>query len=89
MGSTIYVGLASSAVYQLDTSTNQRIKLNTAIFDNVSISTPPVAVADTYSVNEDTTLTVDAFTGRPGQRLRSRGRSADRRRRIGHARVDA
>ena len=63
MGSTIYVGLASSAVYQLDSATNQRIKLNTAVFDNVAISTPPVAAADIYSVNEDTTLTVDVFTG--------------------------
>ena len=63
MGSTIYVGLASSAVYQLDTATNQRIKVNTATFDNVAFSTPPTAVADSYSVNEDTTLTVDAGTG--------------------------
>ncbi len=63
MGSTIYVGLASSAVYQLDSPSNKPIKLNTAAFDNVAISTPPVAAADSYFVNEDTTLTVDAFTG--------------------------
>ncbi len=63
MGSTIYVGLASSAVYQLDSPTNKARKLNTATFDNVAISTPPVAATDSYSVNEDTTLTVDAFTG--------------------------
>ena len=57
------VGLAASAVYQLDTSTNQSRKLNTVSFDNVSISTPPTAVADTYYVNEDTALTVPAGSG--------------------------
>jgi Bacterial Ig domain/Prokaryotic N-terminal methylation motif len=62
-GATIYVGLASSAVYQLDSSTNQAKKLNSALFDSVSISTPPTAVADTYLVNEDTTVTVPAGTG--------------------------
>ncbi|MGZ4792339.1 MAG: tandem-95 repeat protein, partial [Ilumatobacteraceae bacterium] len=63
LGSTVYVGLASSAVYQLDTSTNQSTKRNTTQFDNVSISTPPTAVADAYFVNEDTTLTVPAVSG--------------------------
>ncbi|MGZ6949650.1 MAG: Ig-like domain-containing protein, partial [Ilumatobacteraceae bacterium] len=58
MGSPVYVGLASSAVYQLDTPTNQNTKRNTTQFDNVSISTPPAATADAYLVNEDTTLTV-------------------------------
>ncbi|MEP6478900.1 MAG: LamG-like jellyroll fold domain-containing protein [Rhodoglobus sp.] len=50
MGSTIYAGLAVSAV--------NNTQLNTAVFDNVAISTPPTAVADSYSTNEDTTLTV-------------------------------
>ncbi len=63
MGSPVYVGLASSAVYQLDTTTNQAKKLNTTMFDNVSISTPPTAAADAYFANEDTTLTVPATSG--------------------------
>lgn len=52
LGTTIFAGLAVSAV---DTT-----KLNTATFTSVSITTPPTAVADSYSVNEDTTLTVAA-----------------------------
>ena len=54
MGSTIYAGLAVSAV---DTT-----KLNTATFDDVTLTTPATAVTDSYTVNEDTTLNV-ATTG--------------------------
>ncbi|HEX7132807.1 MAG TPA: LamG-like jellyroll fold domain-containing protein, partial [Iamia sp.] len=52
MGSTIYAGLAVSAV--------NTAKLNTATFDNVSLTTPPTAVADSYRTNEDTTLVLAA-----------------------------
>jgi hypothetical protein len=52
MGTTAYVGLAVSAV---DVS-----KLNTAVFDNVALTTPPTAVADSYTTNEDTTLNIAA-----------------------------
>jgi hypothetical protein len=63
MGSTIYVGLAASAVYQLDTAVMQGSKINTADFDNVAISTPPTALGDSYSVNANATLTIPAGTG--------------------------
>ncbi|MBK5331810.1 MAG: tandem-95 repeat protein [Ilumatobacteraceae bacterium] len=63
MGATIYAGLASSAVYQLDTLADQKVKINTATFDNVAISTPPTATADDYSVSKSTTLVVPAITG--------------------------
>ncbi|MEO7372170.1 MAG: cadherin-like domain-containing protein, partial [Ilumatobacteraceae bacterium] len=56
MTATIYIGLAVSAH-------SNSVKLATAVFDNVSISTPPNAAADSYSVNEDATLSVDALTG--------------------------
>ena len=52
MGTTAYIGLAVSAV--------DVTKLNTAVFDNVALTTPPTAVADSYSTNEDTTLNVAA-----------------------------
>ncbi len=61
-GSTIYVGLAVSAVNQLSGDDPSR-KLNTAAFDNVSISTPPTGVADSYPVSQNTTSTVLAVTG--------------------------
>ena len=54
MSSTIYVGLAVSA---------HANNLSTATFENVSIGTPPTAITDGYSVNEDSTLFVDAGTG--------------------------
>ena len=56
MAPTIYIGLAVSAH-------SNSVKLASAVFDNVSISTPPIAAADSYSVNEDATLSVDALTG--------------------------
>jgi hypothetical protein len=52
MGSTIYAGLAVSAV--------NTAKLNTGTFDDVALTTPPTAVADSYTVDEDTTLDVPA-----------------------------
>src|SRR5688572_24180033 len=52
MGSTILVRLAV-------TPTNNGA-LNTATSDSVTLTTPPTAVADSYSVNEDTTLNVAA-----------------------------
>ena len=61
--STIYVGLASSAVFEPDTVADQKLKLNTATFDNVAISTPPTAAADGYSVSKNATLAVPAVTG--------------------------
>ena len=54
MSSTIYVGLAVSA---------HANNLSTATFENVSIGTPPTAITDSYSVNEDSTLFVDGGTG--------------------------
>jgi len=51
-GSTIYVGLAVSAV--------DNTKLNMATFSNVALTTPPTATAESYSTNEDTTLNVAA-----------------------------
>lgn len=60
--SPIYVGLAASAVNQLS-GDNPAKKLNTALFDNVSISTPPVAVADSYPVSQNATFTVPPNTG--------------------------
>ncbi|HEY7627695.1 MAG TPA: tandem-95 repeat protein, partial [Ilumatobacteraceae bacterium] len=62
MGSTTYIGLAVSAVYQLS-GDSPSTKLNTTIYDSVSISTPPVAVGDAYLVNEDTTLALNAAAG--------------------------
>jgi hypothetical protein len=52
MASTIYVGLANTS--RSDGS------INTSTFDNVTITTPPVAVADSYSTAEDTPLSIPA-----------------------------
>ena len=48
----------SSVLVGLAVSSHNTSTLNTSTFDNVSLSTPPTAVADAYSVNEDSTLTV-------------------------------
>ncbi len=56
MSATIYVGLAVAAHSNSDS-------LATAVFDQVAFTTPPTALADAYSVNEDTTLAVDAVNG--------------------------
>jgi VCBS repeat-containing protein len=52
MGSSIQAGLAVSAV----SITN----INTVVFDNVALTTPPAASGGSYSTNEDTTLSVAA-----------------------------
>jgi regulation of enolase protein 1 (concanavalin A-like superfamily) len=56
MTPTIYVGLAVTAQ-------NNGANLATAVFDQVALTTPPKAFADTYSVNEDTALSVNASSG--------------------------
>jgi YVTN family beta-propeller protein len=55
MTASIKVGLAVTA--------HNNAKVLTATYDNVALTTPPTAVADAYSVNEDGTLTVPAATG--------------------------
>ena len=52
MGSTIQAGLAVSAV--------STVSVNTAVFDNVSLTTPPSAVGGSYTTNEDTVLSTAA-----------------------------
>lgn len=52
MGSPIQAGLAVSAV--------SNTSLNTAVFDNVALTTPPAAVGGSYTTNEDTTLSAAA-----------------------------
>lgn len=52
MNASIKVGLAVTA--------HDNTKLLTATYNNVGLTTPPTAVADTYATNEDTTLTVAA-----------------------------
>jgi prepilin-type N-terminal cleavage/methylation domain-containing protein len=54
MSPTIYIGLAVSA---------HSNSVSSATFENVSIGTSPTAIADSYSVNEDSTLIVDTATG--------------------------
>jgi regulation of enolase protein 1 (concanavalin A-like superfamily) len=52
MGPTILAGLAVTAV--------NATKVNTVKFDNVKLTTPPTAMADTFTTNEDSPLTVAA-----------------------------
>ena len=52
MGSSIQAGLAVSAV--------SNVTVNTAVFDNVSVTTPPSAVGSNYTTNEDTSVSAGA-----------------------------
>ncbi|WP_461164541.1 tandem-95 repeat protein [Arthrobacter sp. R4-81] len=52
MGSAIQAGLAVSAV--------SNVSVNTAVFDNVSLTTPPLAVGGSYTTNEDTAISASA-----------------------------
>jgi regulation of enolase protein 1 (concanavalin A-like superfamily) len=59
-GTTQSVPMTTSVKVGLAVTSHDNTKLLTATFDNVALTTPPTALADAYTTNEDATLGVAA-----------------------------
>ena len=62
-GTTQTVPMTASLKVGLAVGSHDNTKLLTATFDNVALTTPPTAVADAYTTNEDATLNITAAAG--------------------------